>query len=105
MICVELRPPGAEHLKDPFTEATVIYRVTIRTTGSVQPGRGATFWQSEVIHCGTDLEEARVAYLRSRPEDYGGSYGNKARETVIEQFESEPEEIDSEACAEVEVEE
>lgn len=63
---------------------STIYRVTARTTGSVQPGRGATFWQREVLYCGTDRSKARVAYHASSPKDYGGSYGNRARETVME---------------------
>jgi len=48
------------------------------------------------------LEDARVEYLRARASDYG-SYGNRAKETVIEQLESEPEDIDSEESEEVEI--
>ena len=82
----------------------MIYRVTIRTTGSNQPGNGDTFWNREVIYCGTDLEAARIEFLRNRPQDHWAGYGNRARSTVIEQFENEPEEIDSEECEDVEVE-
>lgn len=83
----------------------MIYRVTIRTTGSLQPGSGGTSWQREVIYCGTDLTDARVAYLGSTPADYGSSYGNKCRTTEIEQFEAEPGAIDSEESEPVEDEE
>lgn len=73
----------------------MIYRVTVRTTGSVQPGSGSTFWNRDVIHCGTSLEEARVEFLRSKGTDYGGSYGNRAKETDLESFDSESDVIDS----------
>ena len=82
----------------------MIYRVTVKTTGSVQPDR-STFWQRDVIYCGTDLEAARVAFLRSKPEDVWRGYGNRCRTTEIEEFESEPDEIDSEESETLEVEE
>jgi hypothetical protein len=66
---------------------SMIYRVTVKRTGSVQPGDGATSWQREVIYCGTDREEARVAYHASEPKNYGGSFGNAARDTVMEVIE------------------
>ena len=72
----------------------MIYRVTIRTTGSMQPGSGGTFWARQTIYCGPELQEARIAYLREVNADYGGSYGNRARETLIEQFASDADEID-----------
>ena len=78
----------------------MIYRVTVRTTNSLQPL--STFWNADVVYCGTSLEDARVEYLRARASDYG-SYGNRAKETVIEQLESEPEDIDSEESEEVEI--
>lgn len=80
----------------------MIYRVTVKTTGSKQPS--GTFWNREVVYCGTSLEEARIEYLRHEGHDYGG-YGNRARETEIEAFESEPDEIDDRDAAEIEVEE
>lgn len=80
----------------------MIYRVTVRTTGSVQPRSGGTFWQRDVRYCGTSLEEARVVYLREVAADRGGSYGNPCRTTDIEQFESEPDDIGNETAAEVE---
>lgn len=83
----------------------MIYRVTVKTTGSLQPGTGATFWQRDVVYCGTDLEAARVEFLRNRATDHGGSYGNRCRTTEIEEFESEPDEIDSEESETVDVEE
>ncbi len=80
----------------------MIYRVTVKSTNSLQPMSG-TYWCQKVAYCGTDLEEARTEYLRQRPEDHGASYGNRSRETVIEAFESEPDEIDSEELAEMDV--
>ena len=79
-----------------------IYRVLVKTTGSLQPN--CTFWNKEVLYCGTDLEDARVAYLASVAKDNGGSYGNRATETEIEEFESEPEKIDSLEANELEEE-
>lgn len=73
----------------------MIYRVTVRTTNSMQPGQGQTFWQSDVVYCGNSLEEARVEFLRHKPTDHWAGYGNRARETVIEESESEPDEIDN----------
>lgn len=81
----------------------MIYRVTVRVTGSLQPGRGSTFWDRTTVYCGTSLEEARVQYLASINDDYGGSFGNRCRETLIEQFQSEPEEIDSTEAEAVDV--
>lgn len=64
-----------------------IYRVITKTTGSLQPGGGgATFWNREVIYCGTDRDEARVVYHTSTVEDFGGSYGNRCRETICEEI-------------------
>jgi hypothetical protein len=77
----------------------MIYRVTIKTTGSLQPS--GTFWEREVAYCGTDLEEARVAYLREEVKDYWHGYGNRARETTIRQFESTPEDIDDRTADEI----
>lgn len=81
----------------------MIYRVTIKTTNSLQPGSGGTFWQRESVYCGASLEDARIAYLENEVKDYGGSHGNPVRETVIEEFESEPDEIDSTESEEIEV--
>jgi hypothetical protein len=64
-----------------------IYRVRVKTTGSVQPGYGATDWQSEVLYCGTDRTEARTVYHRNAPTDFGGSHGNQARRTLFEVIE------------------
>lgn len=80
-----------------------IYRVTKKTTGSLQPGSGSTFWNRTVLYCGTDLTEARIAYLASVPTDFGGGYGNRCQTTEIEEFEAEPEEIDSTTGEPVEV--
>lgn len=70
----------------------MIYRVTVKTTGSLQPS--GTFWNREVVYCGDSLKEARTVYLKEEATDYGGSYGNRSRETIIQAFEEEPEDID-----------
>jgi len=59
-----------------------IYRIEAKTTFSVQPGD--TYWQREVIYCGGDRDDARIAYHTSSSEDYWQGYGNRARETVCE---------------------
>lgn len=78
----------------------MIYRVTVKTTNSVQPGNG-TFWNTSVAYCGASLEEARIAFLASRPSDYWTGYGNRGRETVIAEFESEPNHIDDESAHDI----
>lgn len=72
-----------------------IYRVIVKTTGSLQPGRGTTTWERMVVYCGPSLRDARVAYLREEVADYGGSYGNRCRETLIERHDAEPDDIDT----------
>lgn len=62
--------------------STKLYRVTVKTTNSVQPG--TTFWQTEMIYCGDDRDDARVAYHSESVTDYWRGYGNAARETVVE---------------------
>jgi hypothetical protein len=79
---------------------TMIYRVTVKTTGSYQPN-GTTNWQYNVIYCGNDLEDARIEYLGSEQSDQHCGHGNRCRTTVIEQFDSEPDEIDSLECEDV----
>lgn len=81
-----------------------IYRVVVRTTGSMQPGSGGTFWNRQVAYCGPSLRDARVAYLREEASDYGGGYGNRARETLIEKFDAEPGAIDDATPEAVEIE-
>ena len=39
------------------TEMTTLYRVTLKTTASVQPLD--TYWTREVLYCGYDRDEAR----------------------------------------------
>jgi len=56
-----------------------LYRVSVRTTGSMQPS--GTYWQTEVLYCGYDVDEARRVFHESRPLDYSCGYGNRARET------------------------
>ena len=81
-----------------------IYRVVVKKTSSLQPN-GNTFWNKEVLYCGTNLESARIAYLTSETKDGGGgSYGNQSIKTKIEKFESNPEEIDSVEANELEEE-
>jgi len=68
-----------------------IYRVVVKTTGSLQPS--STFWNRETVYCGPSLRDARVAYLRSETQDHGAGYGNRARETTIERHDAEPDDI------------
>lgn len=67
----------------------MIYRVIVRTTSSLQPV--GTFWQEEVLYCGTDKEDALVALYGSEPEDFGAGYGNHSRRTEMETI--NPEEV------------
>lgn len=60
-------------------ETKRLYRVIVRTTTSVQP-RG-TCWQTEVLYCGYDRDEAERVYHASTPLDYWQGYGNRSRET------------------------
>jgi hypothetical protein len=69
-----------------------IYRVIVRTTGSRQPS--GTFWERSAKYCGPSLRDARVVYLREEADDYGGGYGNRCRETYIERFAAEPDDIE-----------
>ena len=61
-----------------------IYRVIARITGSLQPRGLETYWEQNILYCGTDRTEARVAYHRSSPHDYFRGYGNNARKTIME---------------------
>lgn len=61
-----------------------LYRVIIKTTSSLRPGRGSTDWQDAVVYCGTSSVEAARIYHREAPSDSYNGYGNWARETVIE---------------------
>lgn len=79
----------------------MIYRVMVKKTNSEHPSY--TFWNMTVLYCGTSLEDARIEFLKSKANDQRYGYGNRASETVIEQFESEPDEIGSDEAAEVEV--
>lgn len=80
----------------------MIYRVIAKKTGSYQPGEN--HFGCTVLYCGTSLEDARIAYLKSEPDDEYRGYGNRYRSTEIEQFESEPEEIDDFVSEAVEME-
>lgn len=60
-----------------------LYRVTVRTTSSLQPDSSTTYWSREVLYCGVSRDEARAAYHCSTPRDFSAGYGNKARETVM----------------------
>ena len=60
-----------------------LYRILKKTTGSVQPG-GDTFWNTTVLYCGYDLDEARRVYHESRPTDYWCGYGNRCQETTAQ---------------------
>jgi hypothetical protein len=60
-----------------------IYRVTARSTNCVQP-RGDTCWVVRLLYCGTDREDARVAFHSSALEDASYGPGQRARETTCE---------------------
>ena len=81
----------------------MIFRVSLKTTESLQPGRDNS-WHISVLYCGTNLEEARIAYLASEICDVGGNYGSRARYTLIEYFASEPDEFDTTSTEELEQE-
>lgn len=66
----------------------MIYRVKTETTGSLQPRQGDTYWKTEVLYCGADVEDARIAYHESKPADYGAGYGNSARYTIFERLDT-----------------
>jgi hypothetical protein len=63
-------------------ERGMLYRVKTRETGSKQPS--GTYWRNTVIYIGHNVDEARIAFHREEPQDFGGGYGNRARETVFE---------------------
>jgi len=81
----------------------MIFRVSVKDTNSLQAGRDNN-WHRSVLYCGTNLEEARIAYLASEICDVGGKYGSPARYTLIERFASEPDEFDTTAEEELEKE-
>jgi hypothetical protein len=65
-----------------------LYRVSVRSTHSLQPGSDdCTSWSQDILYCGYDRDEARRIYHESTPADYGGSYGCRARETTCEVIE------------------
>lgn len=66
--------------------ASNLYRVTRKHTGSRQPG--GTYWTREVVYCGYDREEALRVYHAVEPTDYGGGYGNAAKETIFESLDT-----------------
>jgi hypothetical protein len=73
----------------------MIYRVTVYSIDSFQQDDRASGWKTEVLYCGTSLEQARIAFLTSQPHDVHSGEGHPHRTTIIEQFESEPAKIDS----------
>jgi hypothetical protein len=80
-----------------------IYRVTVKSTNSIQPSGGDTYWQRRIVYCGTDLTEARTEFLRNESLDCFAGYGNHARETVIEQFDVNKDNISCLDSDEVEI--
>jgi len=64
------------------TKMEKMYRVSVRSTSSLQPTE--SFWDTEVLYCGYDRDEARREYHRSEPQDANRSFGNPARETRLE---------------------
>lgn len=80
----------------------MIYRVTIKRTNSLQPGRDDnSYWLSEVVYCGNDLEKARIEYLKAPNYEHFYGFGNSACRVIIEQFESDPEDIEDLTCNKV----
>ena len=62
-----------------------LYRVTKRSTRSLQPGGGgATTWNRETLYCGGDRDEARRVYHDNTCHERGGGYGNHATEIICE---------------------
>lgn len=61
-----------------------LYRIMVKTTGSLQPGPRETFWQKNVLYCGYDRAEALRVYHENRPTDYWCGYGNRCQETVAQ---------------------
>jgi hypothetical protein len=81
----------------------MIYRVSKKTTNSLQPGcYSNSFWNTEVAYCGNNLEDARIEYLRHLPSESFCGYGNRCTHVSIEQFESDPEDIDDFTSEDVE---
>jgi len=72
-----------------------IYRVIVKSTGSIQPI--GTYWKKECVYCGKDLQEAKIVYYTEEVSDFGGSFGNPARETIIQVIEPGQDEEDIEA--------
>jgi hypothetical protein len=58
----------------------MLYRVILETTSSLQPGSG-TYWEREILYCGPDVRQARIAYHTVKPGEFRG-YGNAASERV-----------------------
>jgi len=79
-----------------------IYRVIVKTTSSVQPGRGGTDWQTQVLYVGVDRLQARIVYFKSAPEDFGGSHGNRARVTVLETLDADADDLTDQSLVDLE---
>lgn len=62
----------------------MIYRVTVHETRSLR--QEDTIWWKECLYCGTDRKDARMAFLRSEAEDYGGGGCTSVRKTCCEAF-------------------
>lgn len=63
---------------------TTLYRVRVQTTGSYQGYGAHTYYQNEIVYCGTDRDEARIQRTIEAAKDYGGSPGNPMRTTYLE---------------------
>jgi hypothetical protein len=59
-----------------------LYRVIAKTTDSLRPSRDYNVFETTVLYCGFDRDEALVAYHKSTPLDYSYGYGNRYRKTV-----------------------
>jgi len=61
-----------------------IYRVTAKTTSNLQPMVDDTCWELQVLYCGTNRAEARIAYHTSQPGDRGAGPDQPCRRMIVE---------------------
>ncbi len=61
-----------------------LYRIIRRTTGSLQPGSGATFWTTTVLYCGYDRAAALRVYHEAAPTAYYHGHGSKCCQVVAQ---------------------
>jgi hypothetical protein len=64
--------------------AAMLYRVIVSETDCKQPKHSDTHWRRQVLYCGTNVDEARIAFHASEPQDFSRGAGTAARETDFE---------------------